>query len=88
MSTQLQYDRKGVPDIWDVYGTVVCKAEIESTSPEVTLTLGHADSASWTPLENLLHHPCVQNYQTQGIYISYLFFFLADLKEISLWDWY
>ena len=66
LSIRLQYDRKGVPDVWDVSGTVTCKAEIESVSPEVTLTLGHADSPSWTPLENLLYHPCVQNYQTQS----------------------
>ena len=63
----LKYDSKEVPDVWDVYGTVTCKADLEGMSPEVTLTLGHADSAVWSPLENLLYHPCVQNYQTQGI---------------------
>ena len=52
--------------MWDVYGTVTCKAEVESMSPEVTLTLGHADSAAWTPFENLLFHPCVQSHQIQS----------------------
>ena len=57
----LQYDRENLEDVWDVYGTVTCKAELERTMPEVTLTMSQVLEGEVTPLDHLLTHPCVQS---------------------------
>ena len=57
----LQYDRENIEDVWDVYGTVSCKAELEGTMPEITLTISQVSEGEVTPLDHLLTHPCVQS---------------------------
>lgn len=57
----MQYDRENLEDVWDVYGTVVCKAELEGTMPTVTLTISNAMEGDSFALNHLLLHPCVQS---------------------------
>ena len=47
--------------MWDAYGTVSCKAELEGTMPEITLTISQVSEGEITPLDHLLTHPCVQS---------------------------
>ncbi|KTG03660.1 hypothetical protein cypCar_00032077 [Cyprinus carpio] len=53
----MQYGKSSQQDIWDVYGMVMCKCEVEGVLPNVivTLTLPHNGS----PLQDILVHPCV-----------------------------
>ena len=44
-----------------MYGTVSCKAELEGTMPEITLTISQVSEGEITPLDHLLTHPCVQS---------------------------
>lgn len=57
----VQYDRDNIDDVWDVYGTVSCKAELEGAIPTVTMTISQAIEGEVTPLNHLLIHPCVQS---------------------------
>jgi len=57
----VQYDRNNIEDVWDIYGTVSCKAELEGTMPTVTMTISHTAEGETTPLDHLLIHPCVQS---------------------------
>ncbi|KAL4237972.1 adaptor complexes medium subunit [Mactra antiquata] len=57
----VQYDRENIDDVWDVYGTVSCKAELEGTMPTVTMTLSQTSEGEITPLNHLIIHPCVQS---------------------------
>ena len=50
-----------------MYATVTCKAELEGTIPEVTLTLGKEEDLTATPMDHLLVHPCVQSVEPQGL---------------------
>ncbi|WAR19087.1 AP5M1-like protein [Mya arenaria] len=56
-----QYDRENVEDVWEVYGTVTCKAELEGHTPTVTMTISQATEGEVTPINHLLIHPCVQS---------------------------
>ena len=38
-----------------------CKAELEGTMPEITLTISQVSEGEVTPLDHLLTHPCVQS---------------------------
>lgn len=60
----VQYDRKNFEDVWDVYGTVSCKVELEGTMPTVTMTISQAAEGEVTPINNMIIHPCVQSADT------------------------
>uniref|UniRef100_A0A6J0VEX1 AP-5 complex subunit mu-1 n=1 Tax=Pogona vitticeps TaxID=103695 RepID=A0A6J0VEX1_9SAUR len=53
----VQYDKRDVVDMWQVYGTVTCKCDIEGTAPNVTIGLNLP--ANGSPLQDVLVHPCV-----------------------------
>jgi len=53
----VQYDKPGMSDICDVYGTILCKAELEG-APEVSFDLISASDSQ--ALENTSFHHCVQ----------------------------
>ncbi|KAH3711703.1 AP-5 complex subunit mu-1-like isoform X4 [Dreissena polymorpha] len=57
----VQYDRENIEDVWDVYGTVTCKAELEGTLRTVTLTIAQSGEGEGMPINNLIIHPCVQS---------------------------
>ncbi|KAK2878584.1 hypothetical protein Q8A67_019375 [Cirrhinus molitorella] len=53
----MQYGKSSQQDIWDVYGMVMCKCEVEGVLPNVTVTLTLPPNGS--PLQDILVHPCV-----------------------------
>ncbi|CAL1575880.1 unnamed protein product [Knipowitschia caucasica] len=53
----MQYGNPYKQDLWDVYGTVTCKCEVEGVLPNVTVTLTLPPNGS--PLQDILVHPCV-----------------------------
>ncbi|XP_035023882.1 AP-5 complex subunit mu-1 [Hippoglossus stenolepis] len=53
----MQYGNQSAQDLWDVYGTVTCKCEVEGVLPNVTVTLTLPPNGS--PLQDILVHPCV-----------------------------
>ncbi|XP_014663260.1 PREDICTED: AP-5 complex subunit mu-1-like [Priapulus caudatus] len=53
-----QYDKAGVDDVWAVYGTVSCKAELNGAAPEVSLGLDYHRADCATPIQDLVLHPC------------------------------
>ncbi|KAI3367213.1 hypothetical protein L3Q82_008266 [Scortum barcoo] len=53
----MQYGNQSRQDLWDVYGTVTCKCEVEGVLPNVTVTLTLPPNGS--PLQDILVHPCV-----------------------------
>ncbi|XP_076023860.1 AP-5 complex subunit mu-1 [Genypterus blacodes] len=53
----MQYGSQSRQDLWDVYGTVTCKCEVEGVLPNVTVTLTLPPNGS--PLQDILVHPCV-----------------------------
>ncbi|XP_015687618.1 AP-5 complex subunit mu-1 isoform X2 [Protobothrops mucrosquamatus] len=53
----VQYDQRDVADMWQVYGTITCKCDIEGTAPNVTVGLNLP--ANGSPLQDILVHPCV-----------------------------
>ncbi|XP_028251177.1 AP-5 complex subunit mu-1 [Parambassis ranga] len=53
----MQYGNQSRQDLWDVYGTVTCKCEVEGVLPNVTVTLSLPQNGS--PLQDILVHPCV-----------------------------
>ncbi|KAF7201867.1 AP-5 complex subunit mu-1 [Nothobranchius furzeri] len=53
----MQYGNQSRQDLWDVYGTVTCKCEVEGVLPNVTVTLSLPPNGS--PLQDILVHPCV-----------------------------
>ncbi|XP_041828644.1 AP-5 complex subunit mu-1 [Melanotaenia boesemani] len=53
----MQYGNQSRQDLWDVYGTVICKCEVEGLLPNVTVTLSLPPNGS--PLQDILVHPCV-----------------------------
>lgn len=53
----MQYGNRSRQDLWDVYGTVTCKCEVEGVLPNVTVTLSLPPNGS--PLQDILVHPCV-----------------------------
>ncbi|KAM4014024.1 AP-5 complex subunit mu-1 [Anomaloglossus baeobatrachus] len=52
-----QYDKKDDSDTWQVYGTVSCKCNLETISPNVIVGLNLP--ANGSPLQDILVHPCV-----------------------------
>ncbi|XP_056152116.1 AP-5 complex subunit mu-1 [Lampris incognitus] len=57
MVRSMQYGNQSRQDLWDVYGTVTCKCEVEGVLPNVTVTL--TLPANGSPLQDILVHPCV-----------------------------
>ncbi|KAG8561061.1 hypothetical protein GDO81_015232 [Engystomops pustulosus] len=55
--TSTQYDKKDDSDMWQVYGTVSCKCNLETISPNVIVGLNLP--ANGSPLQDILVHPCV-----------------------------
>ncbi|KFW87048.1 AP-5 complex subunit mu-1, partial [Manacus vitellinus] len=53
----MQYDQRDVVDMWQVYGAVNCKCDIEGSAPKVTLTLNLPTNAP--PLQDIVIHHCV-----------------------------
>ncbi|CAL8295535.1 unnamed protein product [Arctogadus glacialis] len=53
----MQYGDPSKQDLWDVYGTVTCKCDVEGVLPNVTVTLALPPNGS--PLQDILAHPCV-----------------------------
>lgn len=53
----MQYGNSSRQDLWDVYGTVTCKCEVEGVLPNVMVTLSLPPNGS--PLQDILVHPCV-----------------------------
>ncbi|KAL4613137.1 AP-5 complex subunit mu-1 [Arapaima gigas] len=53
----MQYGRLSRQDVWDVFGTVTCKCEVEGVLPSVMVTLTLPPNGS--PLQDILVHPCV-----------------------------
>ncbi|KAM4625419.1 AP-5 complex subunit mu-1 isoform 2-T2 [Polymixia lowei] len=57
MVRSMQYGNPSRQDLWDVYGTVTCKCEVEGVLPNVTVSLTLPPNGS--PLQDILVHPCV-----------------------------
>ncbi|TNN56875.1 AP-5 complex subunit mu-1 [Liparis tanakae] len=55
----MQYGDRSRQDLWDVYGTVTCKCDVEGILPNVTMTLTLPPNGS--PLQDILVHPCVSS---------------------------
>ncbi|XP_051833687.1 AP-5 complex subunit mu-1 isoform X3 [Antechinus flavipes] len=53
----MQYDKRDVADMWQVYGTITCKCDLEGVMPNVTVSLNLPTNGS--PLQDILVHPCV-----------------------------
>lgn len=53
----MQYDKRDVADMWQVYGTVTCKCDLEGATSNVTVSLNLP--ANGSPLQDILVHPCV-----------------------------
>uniref|UniRef100_UPI0037E99404 AP-5 complex subunit mu-1 n=1 Tax=Semicossyphus pulcher TaxID=241346 RepID=UPI0037E99404 len=53
----MQYGNRSRQDLWDVFGIVTCKCEVEGVLPNVTVTLTLPPNGS--PLQDILVHPCV-----------------------------
>lgn len=58
------YDRANVPDVWDTYGVVRCKAEVEGSS-DVQLTL--CSPKDCPPVDHIMVHPCVKKADTDDL---------------------
>ncbi|XP_010896221.2 AP-5 complex subunit mu-1 isoform X1 [Esox lucius] len=59
MVRSMQYGNQSRQDLWDVYGTVTCKCEVEGVLPNVTVTLTLPPNGS--PLLDVQVHPCVSS---------------------------
>ncbi|KAG8449415.1 hypothetical protein GDO86_016168 [Hymenochirus boettgeri] len=55
--TSTQYDKGDDSDIWHVFGTVLCKCNLEAITPNVIVGLNLP--ANGSPLQDILVHPCV-----------------------------
>ncbi|XP_062393367.1 AP-5 complex subunit mu-1 isoform X2 [Sardina pilchardus] len=64
----MQYGNHSKQDLWDVYGTVMCKCEVEGTQPNITVTLSLPPNGS--PLQDILAHPCVNTLDTSTLTAS------------------
>ncbi|XP_054828907.1 AP-5 complex subunit mu-1 [Eublepharis macularius] len=53
----VQYNKRDVADMWQVYGAVSCKCDIEGAAPNVSISLNLP--ANGSPLQDILVHPCV-----------------------------
>lgn len=62
-----QYNKEGTPDIYDLYGSISCKAELEGAQPDITLSVSHTPDGNNLPLDHLIIHPCVQSADATAI---------------------
>ncbi|XP_049596098.1 AP-5 complex subunit mu-1 [Syngnathus scovelli] len=53
----MQFGDPSKQDTWDVYGTLMCKCEVEGVLPDVTVTLTLPPNGS--PLQDIVVHHCV-----------------------------
>lgn len=53
----LQFDNSDIPDIFEVYGTIVCKVDVEE-SPEVSISL--LAPLDFSVFNQMVYHPSVQ----------------------------
>lgn len=63
----VQYDREDMEDVWQVYGSLLCKAELEG-HPDVILSLTTPPGPSH--LDHLIVHQCVQSADTEPNIVS------------------
>jgi AP-5 complex subunit mu-1 len=63
----MQYDKSDYTDVWQVYGSVICKAEIEG-HPDILVSL--TTPANSTHLDHLVVHSCVQNADTDPVMVT------------------
>ncbi|XP_063058436.1 AP-5 complex subunit mu-1 [Engraulis encrasicolus] len=61
----MQYGSHDKQDLWDVYGNVMCKCEVEGVQPSITVTLSLPPNGS--PLQDILAHPCVSALDTSTL---------------------
>ncbi|XP_041354497.1 AP-5 complex subunit mu-1-like [Gigantopelta aegis] len=56
-----QCEQGELQDFWDVYGSIICKADLEGALPDITLNISHQSDVDCVPLDHLTIHPCVQS---------------------------
>lgn len=91
----MQYGNRSRQDLWDVYGTVTCKCEVEGVLPNVMVTLTLPPNGS--PLQDIMVHPCVtsldssiltsssvDNYDGSGFSGPYKFPFSPPMESFRL----
>ncbi|KAM9842345.1 AP-5 complex subunit mu-1 [Aulostomus maculatus] len=91
----MQYGNQSQQDLWDVYGTVTCKCDVEGVLPNVMVTLTLPPNGS--PLQDILVHPCVtsldssilvsssvDNFDSSGFSGPYKFPFSPPLEPFRL----
>ncbi|XP_013392723.1 AP-5 complex subunit mu-1 [Lingula anatina] len=57
----VQYDSSSIKDVWDLYGTVTCMAELEGIKPEVSVPFTWTDNGQSPTLNKFLFHHSVQS---------------------------
>ena len=55
----VQCDQEEMGDAMEVFGSVLCRAELEGVSADIILNVGHAPDSPSIPLDQLTIHPCV-----------------------------
>ena len=58
-SPTVQCDQEEMRDEMQVYGSVLCRAELEGVSADIILNVSHAPDSPSIPLDQLTTHPCV-----------------------------
>ncbi|KAK7104221.1 AP-5 complex subunit mu-1-like [Littorina saxatilis] len=54
-----QCNQEEMRDAMEVYGSVLCRAELEGVSPDIILNVSHAPDSPSIALDQLTTHPCV-----------------------------
>ncbi|KAL8622943.1 hypothetical protein ACOMHN_027064 [Nucella lapillus] len=54
-----QCDQEELGDTMEVFGLVMCLAELEGVTPDIILNVSHAPDSPSIPLDQLTVHPCV-----------------------------
>lgn len=54
-----QCDQEEMGDVMEVYGSILCRAELEGVSADIILNVSHAPDSPNIPLDQLTIHPCV-----------------------------
>ncbi|XP_076464112.1 AP-5 complex subunit mu-1-like [Babylonia areolata] len=54
-----QCDQEEMGDAMEVFGSVLCRAELEGVSADIILNISHAPESLSIPLDQLTVHPCV-----------------------------
>ena len=65
-----QYDKGDGCDGVELFGTVTCRADLEGSVPEISLTLVQADARMAEPLDHVIYHPFVQSAEPQGNFLK------------------